>query len=95
METIQVDKHLLHQLIRKIELVTDHVKNLEGELKGKKKHLDAKEVMELTGVSYAWLKINKHSIGCSKVGGKLKFSRKDVEEYIEQNYFKITKSRKP
>lgn len=44
--------------------------------------------MELTGFSSKWVNDNKHLIRFSTVGGCLRFKRTDVEQLIEENYFK-------
>ncbi|MFC4213499.1 helix-turn-helix domain-containing protein [Pedobacter lithocola] len=90
----RVDTVDLKELITKIENIEGMVSILLTESYNRKKpYLSTNEVMDMMDVSYAWLKINKHQIG-SKVAGKLKFLRKDVEEYIEQDYFKIPKTKR-
>lgn len=87
-----VDNQLLTNLIEKIDNMGSYVEELKSELSQKSKtYLDTQEVMELTGFKKTWVNENKHLIGFSSVGGCLRFKRKDVEEFMEQNYFKAKK----
>jgi hypothetical protein len=38
-----------------------------------------------------WVLLHKHDLGSSKRTGTLLFKRKDVEEYIEEGYYKSNK----
>ena len=85
----------LLELIQKITHLSERVEAMHLELKDTKKpYLNTKEVMEITGFSKTWLNSNKHDIGCSVVGGELRFKRKDLEEYMSQNYFKTKKTKR-
>jgi predicted DNA-binding transcriptional regulator AlpA len=59
----------------------------------KKPYLTVQEVMELTGFSEVWVCNNKQHIGYSNIGRTIRFKRKDVEAYMEANYFKSKKLR--
>jgi hypothetical protein len=54
----------------------------------KKPYLSAQEVMKLTGFSLDWVNDHKQDIGYSNIGRTIRFKRKDVEAYMETNYFK-------
>jgi len=61
-----------------------------AELNDKRKpYLTSSEVMKLLSRSKNWLNDNKEKIGFSKATGTLLFKRKDVEEFIDSDYFKI------
>jgi len=59
----------------------------------KKPYLTVAEVAELTGFSKGWVNEHKSDIGFSSIGSSLRFKRKDVDEFMEENYFKIPKKR--
>lgn len=85
-----VDSGLLQSLITQVRELQTTVLNTVAELKDTKKpYLSAQEVMELTGFGKTWLNDNKQHVGFTTIGGCLRFKRKDVEEFIETNYFKI------
>jgi predicted DNA-binding transcriptional regulator AlpA len=89
-----VETETLMQLVNTVESLKSTVIGMAAELKDTKKpYLSAQEVMAITGFGKTWLNDNKQDIGFSIVGGSLRFKRKDLEEYMEQNYFK-TKRRK-
>lgn len=44
---------------------------------------------DLTGFGKSWLNENKQDIGFTMIGGCLRFKRKDVEEFIDANYYKV------
>jgi len=88
-EVAIVDNQLLTSLIAKIDNMGSYIEELKAEAKQKTKpYLTAQELMEITGFGKTWVNDNKHLIGFSSVGGCLRFKRKDVEEFMEQNYFK-------
>jgi len=84
-----VNSELLNNLISKIDIMGAHVEQITEELKQTKKpYLTAQEVMEITGFSRDWVTDHKHDIGCSTKGGKLIFKRKDLEAFIDEDYYK-------
>ena len=84
-----VDAVTLQNLISKIDLLSRQVNQIAKELKAAKKpYLTSAELMELTGFKKDWINDNKQDIGYSMVGGRLRFKREDVEEYMHRNYFK-------
>lgn len=85
-----VETAVLKQLIDKIENLEGMVTSTLTELKeSKKPYLSTEEVMLLTGFKKNWVLLNKAKIGFSKLGKDLIFKRTDVEEFINQNYFKL------
>lgn len=90
-----VNTEVLESLIGSVTDLKESVLLTMAELKdAKKPYLTANDVMQVTGFGKTWVNDNKHLIGFSTVGGCLRFKRKDVEEYMEQNYFKAKKSKK-
>jgi hypothetical protein len=84
-----VDNSLLRELISEIKITRDRVNKITEELKqAKKPYLSAQELMEFTGFGKTWVNDNKQLIGFTMAGGCLRFKRKDVEEFMEANYFK-------
>jgi len=76
-------------LISKIEKLSDRVEGMADELKqSKRPYLTAQEVMDITGFSRDWITDHKFDIGCSTKGGKLIFKRKDLDAFIEEDYYK-------
>ena len=87
-----VETKTLQALIFSVEDMKMTVISTLAELKDTKKpYLTAQDVMELTGFGKTWVNDNKQDIGFSTVGGCLRFKRTDVEEYMNQNYFKSKK----
>lgn len=87
-----VETAVLKQLIDKIENLEHMVSSALNQLKDfQKPYLSAEDVREMTGFSKNWIQLNKNKIGFSKPGKELIFKRKDVEEFLEQNYFKLPK----
>lgn len=89
-----VDTATLQTLISQVKELQTTVMTTVAELKdAKKPWLTAQDVMDMTGFGKTWVNDNKQDIGFSTIGNCLRFKRKDVEEYIESNYFK-SKSQK-
>jgi len=89
-----VDTAALTALINKVENLEHMVSTTLSQLKeSTKPYLSTAEVMLLTGFGKNWVLLNKEKIGFSKLGKDLIFKRKDVDQYIEQNYFKLHNSR--
>lgn len=89
-----VETAALQALIFSVQDLKSTVLSTVEELKAAKKpYLTTHDVMEITGFGKTWVNDNKQDIGFSMVGGCLRFKRKDVEDYMSQNYFK-SKSRK-
>ena len=85
-----VDDHLLKTLIIEIKTMGERVNQITSELKqAKKPYLTAQELMEFTGFGKTWVNDNKQLIGYTTVGGCLRFRRTDVENFMEENYFKV------
>ncbi len=83
------------ELLEKITQLSERVEAMHLELRDTKKpYLTSHEVMGITGFSKNWLNDNKQDIGFSMVGGCLRFKRKDLEEYMESNYFKTKVKRR-
>ena len=87
-----VETKALNALIGSVNTLQETVLNTIAELKeARKPYLTAQELMGLTGFGKTWVNDNKHLIGFTTVGGCLRFKRRDVEEFMEQNYFKAKK----
>lgn len=85
-----IETETLNELFTRLTNLEKTVTETISELKeAKKPYLNSEEVMELVGMGKSWLNENKAKIGYSTLGSHLRFKRKDVEEFIEANYFKI------
>lgn len=88
-----IESSTINALIKKIEMLSLEVRGISEELRQTKKpYLNSNEVMELLNRSHNWLNENKNRIGFSKSTGSLLFKRKDVEEFINEDYFKGDKT---
>ena len=85
-----VETSVLTQLIYKIESLESTVKNEIN--KNFKPYLTTKEVCELLNKSENWVLLHQSDLGSSKRTGTLLFKRKDIEEFIDEGYFKKSKS---
>jgi excisionase family DNA binding protein len=56
-----------------------------------KKWMTINEVAEFTGLSRSAVNTNRVAIGFTDSGNCIRFKRSDVEEFMEQNYFKSKK----
>ena len=90
-----IETPVMLELLRKLEVMSKRIEEIAAELKETKKpYLNTKEVIELIGLGKTWLNNNKQIIGFSSIGGQIRYKRKDVEIFIEGNYFKAkTKKR--
>jgi hypothetical protein len=87
-----ISNELLEALISKIDSLDAYVNQLKTELDAKSKpYLSTQDLMELTGFSSKWVIDNKSKIGFTEIGNQLRFKRKDVEQFMEQNYIKPKK----
>ena len=85
-----IETEILEELISEIKSLRSTVLETISELKdARSPYMTSQEVMEMIKFEKDWLSANKHKIGSSTVGGQLRFKRKDVEAYIEANYFKV------
>lgn len=50
--------------------------------------MTVKEVCEYLDKGSTWIDQNKTKIGYTKVGGEIRFRRKDVEDYLASGYFR-------
>ncbi|MBB6109763.1 Helix-turn-helix domain-containing protein [Mucilaginibacter lappiensis] len=90
-----VETETLQALIGEVKGLRSVVMSTISELaEARKPYLTVNEAMEITGFGKTWLMANKQDIGYSSVGGCIRFKRKDVEAYMEQNYFKTKSSRR-
>ncbi|WP_114937528.1 helix-turn-helix domain-containing protein [Mucilaginibacter endophyticus] len=90
-----VETKTLQALIAEVQDMRQVVISTISELKeAKKPYLSAQEVMELTGFSIDWVNDHKQDIGYSNIGRTIRFKRKDVEAYMDQNYFKTKSPRR-
>jgi predicted DNA-binding transcriptional regulator AlpA len=90
-----IETATLEALISEVRDLKDFVAKTASELSdAKKPYLTAQEVMELTGFSIDWVNDHKQDIGYSNIGRTIRFKRKDVEAYMDQNYFKTKSPRR-
>jgi hypothetical protein len=90
-----VETETLNQLIGEVRDMKAFVAKAAYELsESKKPYLSVTEAMQFTGFGKSWVMENKHLIGYSTVGGCLRFKRKDIEAYMEANYFKAKINRR-
>jgi hypothetical protein len=84
-----VETQTMQALIAEVKDMKAVVVTALAELASSKKpYLTAQEVMEITGFGHNWLHQHKQDIGYSTIGTSIRFKRKDVEAYMEANYFK-------
>lgn len=89
-----IDNELIETLIAKIQTLDAYVRELKADVDTKSKpYLSSQDLMELTGFGKTWINDNKQFIGYSTVGGCLRFKRSDVEEFMSENYFRVSKSK--
>jgi excisionase family DNA binding protein len=87
-----IETAALQDLIGSIERMELIVTSTVAELKkSKNPYLTTADVTELTGFGPKWVQDNKAAIGFSMIGNHCRFKRSDVEEFMEQNYFKSKK----
>jgi prophage antirepressor-like protein len=84
-----VETKALNTLINRLESLENKV--VEAVSKYNKPYLTTKDVCEMLNKSENWVLLHKHDLGSSKRTGTLLFKRKDVEEYIEEGYYKSNK----
>lgn len=90
-----VETHTLQALISEVRGLRETVVSTIAELsETKKPYLTPQDLMQITGFGKSWINDNKQDIGFTMIGGCLRFKRKDVEAYMEQNYFKTKTRRK-
>jgi hypothetical protein len=84
-----IETEKFNALIHKIESIHHDQQSIIAELSdARKPYLTSEEVMELLNRGKTWLNDNKHLIGFSKATGTLLFKRKDLETFINSDYFK-------
>ncbi|MBB2148837.1 helix-turn-helix domain-containing protein [Pedobacter gandavensis] len=89
-----VETELLESLIWTIGDLKNTVQNTVAELKQlKEPYLTTQEVMAITKFGEKWVQDNKDKIGFTLKGGKLIFKRKDVEAFMDEDYFQAQKPR--
>ncbi len=95
MENISiVETKVLEELIFEVRSLRELVIKTIDELGDvKKPYLTVQDVMNLTGFSIDWVNHHKQDIGYSNIGRTIRFKRKDVEAYMEANYFKAKKGK--
>lgn len=85
-----IETETLNKLISRIDRLENEIMHaIEKMNDSNRKWLTSREVMIETGFGKTWLNDNKHVIGCSVIGGCLRFKRSDVDAFIEANYFKV------
>jgi len=84
-----IETAAFQELLSKIESMTKVIEIVDQELKGAlKPYLTVAEVASLTGFGKSWVMDHKSEIGYSTIGSSLRFKRKDVDEFMEERYFK-------
>jgi hypothetical protein len=84
-----LETKVLQELIDKIIKLSESVEAIRQELDGTRKtYLTLKEASAFIGFSTAWVNEHKFDIGCSTVGGQVRFKRKDVDWFMQQEYYK-------
>jgi hypothetical protein len=90
-----VETETLKTLITEVQHMRSVVVTTLTELyEAKSPYLTVSQAMQITGFGKTWLMANKQDIGYSSVGGCIRFKRKDVEAYMEANYFKSKTTRR-
>jgi len=84
-----VETKVLQELIFKLETLSGRVEAMYQELDGTRKpYLTLREASAFIGFSMAWVNDHKFDIGCSTVGGQVRFKRKDIDWFMQQEYYK-------
>lgn len=83
-----VETATLNQLISEVRLLAAKV-NTDNN-----KYLSSAEAAEMMGFSEVWICNNKQNIGYSTIGKSIRFKVKDIEAYMEANYFKTKSPRR-
>lgn len=89
-----VETKALQDLIDEVTHLKSTVLETISELKSTKKpYLTINEVVDFTGLSRSSIHKFRDEIGHTTSGGCVRFKRKDVEEFMEENYFKAKKGK--
>lgn len=84
-----VQNQTLEQLIGEVSQLKNAIQVTLSDLKGASKaYLSINEVVEITGLSRSSINRYRDEIGFTNSGGCIRFKRKDVEAFMEENYFK-------
>ncbi|WP_069658612.1 hypothetical protein [Arcticibacter eurypsychrophilus] len=84
-----IETATMEKLLTEIQDLKETVLSAIAEAKdAKKPYLNSQEVMAMLDRGNTWLNDNKFAIGYSKKTGTLLFKRKDVEAFIESDYYK-------
>ncbi|MEO6522189.1 MAG: helix-turn-helix domain-containing protein [Mucilaginibacter sp.] len=84
-----VETSTLETLISEVRGLRDTV------LSGKPdRYLSSSDAAAMMGFSEVWICNNKQHIGYSTIGKSIRFKVRDIEAYMEANYFKIQSKRK-
>lgn len=87
-----IDTQVLEKLINKLDSLEQAVTTTIKDLKSTTTpYLSTKQVCEMLNVSENWVLLHKDDLGSSKRTGKLTFKRKAIEEFIEEDYFRISR----
>ena len=85
MEVITIESQAYKNIMDKLNDIYEATLASQKDL-----YLSSKQVSEMTGFKNDWIHTHKHEIGHSLVDGQLRFKRKDVLEYMDANYTKVT-----
>lgn len=84
-----VPTETLTELMNTINTVGRKVEEISTELKSlKEPYMTTTEVSLLTKFGEKWVQDNKEKLGFKSIGGNLRFRRKDVVAFMEQDFYK-------
>jgi excisionase family DNA binding protein len=86
-----VETKVLQALIDKVDAIQGYVEKVTSK---DNPYMTIEETAQTMGFTKVWVINNKHDIGFSSIGRSIRFKRKDVEAYMEQNYFKSKSPRR-
>jgi len=78
----------VHELLAELRSLRLRAEEMHAELKSlKEPYMTTSEVAALTRFGEKWVQDNKEKLGFKNVGGNLRFKRKDVEAFMNEDYF--------
>lgn len=87
-----IDSKILLQLMDKMEVLSQRVEDITNENKKlKNTYMSINDVVDFTGLSRSSINKFREKIGFTTSAGCIRFKRKDVEAFMEQNYIKPNK----
>ena len=89
-----LDTATLQKILSKIDAMSEHFEKSIRELKQTTSWMTINEVVEYTRLSRTAVNANRDKIGCTNAGNCIRFKRSDVDDFMEQNYFKAKRKEK-